>query len=143
MKPKYLFLSMLMALGCQHSFQQKKPEFLAGKWTRLNDTAKKKTYEIWNSDLKGIGYTLKEKDTVFKEILSVVSIQDTLFLKVEGVNEKPTLFKFINQTDSSFVCENSDNEFPKKIQYWKVNDTLKARVWNEGGFELLFDFVKD
>lgn len=143
MKPKHIFITILFVLGCQNSFHQKKPEFIVGKWTRLNDTQEKKTYEIWNSDFKGMGYTIKEKDTVFKEILSVVSIQDTLFLKVVGVNEKPTLFKFISQTDSSFVCENSNNEFPKKIQYWKVNDTLKARVWNEGGFELLFDFVND
>jgi len=56
---------------------------------------------------------LKGKNTIFKEILSDNKINDTLFLRVEGVNEKLTLFKFTKQTDSSFVYEQ-----PKKQIYF-------------------------
>lgn len=105
-----------------------KPSFLVGNWVRTNDKKGSITYENWNKNLKGLGYTIKEKDTTFKEILSIVSLKDTLFLKVEGVNEQATLFKFTQQTDTSFVCENPKNEFPKKITYYLENNQLKAIV---------------
>ena len=64
-----------------------------------------------------------------------------LNLKVEGVNEKPTFFKFTAQTDTSFVCENLKNEFPKKIQYYLDNQHLKAIVSSED-FRIDFVFKK-
>lgn len=70
--------------------------------------------------------------------MSIVSINDTLFLKAEGVNETPTLFKFTQQTDTSFICENPKNEFPKKILYYKDNNQLKAEVSSE---DFKIDFV--
>ena len=92
-------------------------------------------------NFKGIGYTKQGKKTSFKEILSIVTINDTLNLKVEGVNEKPTFFKFTAQTDTSFVCENLKNEFPKKIQYYLDNQHLKAIVSSED-FRIDFVFKK-
>ncbi|QMU65577.1 MAG: hypothetical protein GKR88_15665 [Flavobacteriaceae bacterium] len=112
-----------------------------GNWTRLNDKSGQKTYEKWNSDFTGIGYTLQEKDTVFKEILSIINKNDTLYLQVEGVNEKPTLFRFTSQTQISFTCENPKNEFPKKISYYMHSDTLKATVSNDD-FTIDFVFIK-
>ena len=120
---------LLLMVSCQKEKKEmEKPSFLIGNWIRVNDKEGAVTYEIWNSNLKGLGYTLKEKDTTFKETLSIVTIKDTLFLKVEGVNENPTLFKFTQQTNTSFVCENKKNEFPKKIKYYLENDQLKAIV---------------
>ena len=60
--------------------------------------------------------------------MSFITVKDTLFLKVESVNDTDTLFKLTQQTDSSFVCENSKNEFPKTIQYYLENEQLKAIV---------------
>ena len=111
-----------------------------GDWIRVNDKEGAFTYETWNSNLKGLGYTLKEKDTTFKETLSIVTIKDTLFLKVKGVNENPTLFKFTQQTNTSFVCENKKNEFPKMIKYYLENDQLKAIVAaDEFKIEFIFE----
>lgn len=64
-----------------------------------------------------MGFTIKNEITTFKEIMSIVEIKDTLHLKVEFVGKKPTFFKFTQQTDTSFVCENSQNEFPKRFIY--------------------------
>lgn len=128
-------------MGCVPESTHVKPRFLEGKWKRVNDKPNQSTFEFWNNNLTGIGFTLQKKDTTFKEVLSIVPIQDTLFLKVVGVNENPTLFKFTSQTDHSFVCENPKNEFPKKIEYKLKNDTLKARVSNPD-FGIDFIFVK-
>ncbi len=142
MKQFYILVCLFFLLGCNQKPTIEKPTFLFGKWERINSKPNKVTYEFWDHDFKGIGFTLKGKDTTFKEILSIVSIQDTLFYKVVGVNPKPTLFKFTSQTKTSFICENPKNEFPKKIEYKLENDTLKARVSNPD-FGIDFLFVKN
>jgi hypothetical protein len=124
----FSFCFFLM-ISCQNQTNKhKKPSFLIGSWIRLNDKESSKTYETWNTNFKGIGYTKQGQKTSFEEILSIITIKDTLYLKVEGVNETATLFKFTQQTDTSLVCENPKNEFPKKIKYYLENEQLKAIV---------------
>lgn len=133
-----LGLTLLLACG---PVQIDKPDFILGNWTRLNDAVSKTTYEIWNSDFTGIGFTMQDKDTVFKEILSIVELDGKLVYKVEGVDEEPTLFKFTEQTKNSFRCENPENEFPKVIEYVLEDDQLKA-VISAGKDSVEFFFEK-
>ena len=118
-----------------------KPIWLLGNWERTNDEEGKKTFEFWSKNFTGLGFTLKENDTIFKEQMSIITKNDTLFLQVSGIHETPVLFKFTSQTDSSFVCENPKNEFPKKITYYTENNFLKAEV-SSGSFKLSFVFQK-
>lgn len=138
MKYTLLLGFLLLLTSCS---QNNKPTWLEGNWKRINDKPNRKTFEHWNKNLNGLGFTLQKNDTVFKEILSIITINDTLNLKVEGVNEQPTLFKFTSQTKSSFTCENKLNEFPTKIEYKFENDTLKAIVSNNE-FSIDFKFAK-
>lgn len=138
---KILFaVCFLFLISCGKE-ELKKPDFLLGSWVRTNDKPNQKTFENWNTDFTGIGFTMQQSDTIFKEILSIIKKNDTLYLQVTGVNEKPTLFKFTSQTATSFVCENPKNEFPKKIKYFIESDTLKASVSN-ADFSVDFSFVK-
>ena len=73
MKRFLLLFTLLLFLGCNSSTKLLKPSFLEGHWIRVNNKPGKKTYEIWKDDFTGIGFTLKEKDTVFKEILSMLN----------------------------------------------------------------------
>lgn len=142
MKKIIVFVAIILISSCQTENKPQKPDFLLGKWIRTNDKPGNTTYEIWNNNFTGLGITLKEKDTTFKEILSIESINDTLILKVVGVNATPTLFKFTSQTDTSFVAENPTHDFPTKIKYWLENDQLKAHVSNnEFGIDFLFKKV--
>ncbi len=139
MKKIIVLLTIILISSCKTENKTQKPNFLVGNWERLDDTIGKKTYEVWNKDFTGLGITLQNNDTVFKEILSIVSINDTLTLKVEGVNETPSLFKFTSQTDTSFVAENPTHDFPTKIKYWLENKQLKAHVSNaEFGIDFVF-----
>ena len=139
------FFSLSFMLSCSTHMKQHQPTWLMGNWERINNKPLNKTYETWylnsNNKLIGFGTTLKGKDTIFKENLSIISKNDTLFLQVIGVNENPTLFKFTQQTDSSFVCENHLNEFPKKIFYFTSNDRLNAVVSNDD-FKIEFFFKR-
>lgn len=133
-----LFTCCFIFFNCDNTSKTKKPAWLHGNWIRINDKPDKITYEFWKDDFSGIGFTLKEKDTVFKETLNIITKNDSLYLQVTGVNEKPTLFKFTQQTDSSFTAENKLNKFPKMITYWKENNFLKAKVAND---EFSVDFI--
>lgn len=135
-----LLFCLIFISSCKTEIKTQKPNFLIGDWIRINDKPDQVTYEIWKEDFTGLGITLKEKDTTFKEILSIVSINDTLTLKVEGVNETPTLFQFTSQTDTSLVAENPTHDFPTKIKYWLENKQLKAHVSNnQFGIDFIFE----
>ena len=140
MRKLFAILILTCLFSCSKQ-ELKKPDFILGYWIRQNDKPNQKTYEIWNSDFTGIGFTMQQRDTIFKEVLSIVKKNDSLFLQVIGVNEQPTLFNFTEQTESSFTCENLKNEFPKKIKYRIESDTLKATVSNDD-FSIDFVFTK-
>ena len=133
-----LFFTCILLFSCQQEKKIKKPTWLFGAWERINNEADKKTYEFWYDDFSGIGFTLQKQDTVFKEVLHIVTKNDSLFLQVTGVNETPTFFAITKQTDTSFTAENKQNEFPTSIRYWKDKNQLKATVAND---EFSIDFV--
>lgn len=142
MKLFLIISSFLLITSCKtQNTSTKLPSFLIGKWIRVNENDSIKTYETWKKDFTGVGLSLKNKDTTFFEQMKITTIKDNLFLEVSGVNETSTLFKFTKQTDSSFTCENSENEFPKKIKYYIENKQLKAIVSNTG-FKIDFVFDK-
>ena len=120
-------------------------DWLQGDWQRMNDKEGKQTFEHWkkisNHEYVGLGFTLQNKDTIFKENMRLLPIEGVWNLEVTGVNENPTLFYFSNQTKNSFVCENPNNEFPKKIEYQLLDKKLKAKV-SAGEMEVAFDFEK-
>lgn len=120
-------------------------DYLLGKWIRTNDKAGRKTYEHWSKkeeeEYVGIGFTLTKKDTVFKEYLRLVKINAVWNYEVTGVNELPTYFKLTSQSANKFVCENPQNEFPKKIEYQLSGDSLSAFV-SARETTLIFNFQK-
>ncbi len=130
-----IFISSLL-FSCKK--ESKTPDFLIGNWERINDESNKKNYEIWKKDFSGLGFTLRDKDTVFKEKLNIITKKNNRYLKVTGVNQQPTYFKITTLTKNSLICENSQNEFPKKISYWLENEKLNAKVAND---DFAIDFV--
>lgn len=148
MRLLFFFFSLVLLSSCSTKSKQTQPKWLIGDWERLNNKPMHKNYESWhldsNNNLIGIGFTLKEKDTTFKENIAIITINDSLFFQVTGVNENPTLFKFTQQSDSSFICKNPTNEFPKKISYTKSKNNLNAIVSNdEFKIEFLFKRKND
>lgn len=135
---RYLILLFVVSICFSCKNEPKTPDFLIGKWKRINEDSTKTTFETWNPNFSGMGYTLKDNDTVFKEILNIVQIKDKQYFKVTGVNQQPTLFVITELTESSIVCKNDKNEFPKEISYWLEEDKLKAKVANE---DFAIDFV--
>ena len=120
-------------------------DWLQGNWKRINDKGNKKTFENWikfnKNEYRGLGFTLAGSDTVFKENLRIVRPGNDWTLEVRGVNEEMTPFVFTDFTDSSFTCENMENEFPKKIYYKISKDSLIAIISGDGN-NIQFIFSK-
>ncbi len=126
--------------------QEKKQNFdwILGNWQRNNEKPDRQTYEFWNkktgTEYIGIGFTLKENDTIWKEDIRLLKSDTHWSFEVIGEGElKPTIFKLSKIEKEGFICENQQNEFPKKIEYYKKSTKLKAIVSGED-MKIPFEF---
>jgi hypothetical protein len=138
-------LSCNKGTNSKNQFQESNLDWIIGNWKRTNDQKDRQTFENWikksNSEYIGFGFTLQSQDTVFKENLRIVQKEGHWYLEVKGVNEKPTPFIFLNKSDSSFISENKENEFPKKIKYSFSNNILTAIISDDEN-KIMFVFEK-
>ncbi len=121
----------------------KKLEWLAGSWNRTNVKPGQTGNESWTSksptSIIGKGVSLKGKDTIFAENLELRIKDGHIFYVVDGLdNQPPVYFKITQITDDSFVCENPEHDFPKKIAYKLTGKTLKATISDD---EKNIDFI--
>lgn len=115
-----------------------KLSWLEGTWTRTNGTKPgRSAHERWEKsseqELRGYGVTLQGQDTIFLEKITVL-VKDNAIYYVADVpqNQQPVYFKFTEITESGFVCENPEHDFPKKISYQLESDKLKAQISGNG-----------
>lgn len=146
-------LCFFLFFSCQNNTYKKSDNepvlknlnWLPGHWERINDDAGKHTFEIWEKEseqvYRGFGYTLMEEDTIFKEHLRILFKDGKVNYEVTGVNESPTDFGFIGQSEYAFACENPENEFPNRIEYIYQNDTIFSTIMG-GPNSIIFVFVR-
>jgi hypothetical protein len=152
---KYVFLIALFFISLAPSTAQQtntetisnfnKLSWLTGTWNRTNTKPGRTAHERWektgNSEMQGWGVNLKGQDTLFVEKLKLV-IKDNHIYYVADVpeNKQPVYFKLIEITKESFVCENPDHDFPKKIAYVLEGTKLKATISGNGkAIDYLFE----
>lgn len=128
--------------SCSH--QHENFDWLIGQWVRINDAEGKTTYEFWEkksaTEYTGMGFTLQQADTIWKENIQLLEKNGKWSLEVLGVTDsEPTIFLMSSFKNNSFVVENKKNEFPKKIEYRLANNNIHA-VISGGGPEILFEF---
>lgn len=121
-------------------------DWLLGNWKRSNDDPGNETFENWQkineNEFHGIGFTLKNGDTISQEKMQLVRKNNQWNLSISfPTAAQPTVFKVTQLDKHSFVCENELNDFPKKIEYWFEGQNLKAKISNSD-MEIAFDFEK-
>ncbi|MBC8343519.1 MAG: hypothetical protein H8E61_06020 [Bacteroidetes bacterium] len=158
MKQLVLFLVILFIVSCSQSGKKENSDsvkavinesnnldWLLGNWERINEKEGRKSFERWSKistdKYEGIGFTLQNADTVFREHLKLIKLNEVWNYVAIGVNPEPTYFHFIIQTSESFVCENLENDFPKRISYRVGKDSLIA-VISDDQSEIPFYFKK-
>jgi hypothetical protein len=141
---RYLFLSFLFSItvACtgqsQGSADINKLDWLVGTWSRTNvKKAGRTAYEVWQktseTKLSGYGVVLQGADTVFLEKFELVAKDDGLYYVADvPENKEPVPFKVTSVTVNSFVCENPEHDFPKKISYQWDGTILIAQISGNG-----------
>ena len=111
MKGQIGILIMLICLSCsQKNSSPRNFDWLAWSWIRTNDKEGNITYEHWtkNSDIeyKGLGYTLQNSDTIFKEQLRLIKINEFPKNIMYSVHDNVLLAKISDEeTEITFSFE--------------------------------------
>lgn len=133
MKQAFLLLIATFFLQCSPKEEKEKAnaefDYLLGSWKKINNQPEKSTFELWEKDESnnyfGFGYTLHYGDTVFKEEMLIIKMKKEWLFEVSGVNDGITPFYITSFNTHSFSCE---NEFPKRIEYNLINNSLIATI---------------
>lgn len=151
MKRSALVILLFLFTFSAYSQQSRTADFrklrwLAGNWVRTNDKAGNVTTEGWEviskQKLSGYGLTLRGADTVFAEHMDFLIKGKDIFYVVTAPNEPDAVwFKLTAVTNDSFVCENPEHDFPKKIMYQLTDGTIKATISGDGQ-QAVFLFVR-
>ncbi|MGJ1431662.1 DUF6265 family protein [Sphingobacterium spiritivorum] len=121
-------------------------DWISGNWQRTNEEKGKTTLESWeklnDSAYHGIGFTLRDKDTISQEQMQLIKTNGNWNLLVKAPEEKEfTKFRVSDISTDSFTCKNDSLSFPKQIKYWKNGENLHALVSGDSTM-LSFEFEK-
>lgn len=156
MKSNLSLIVLVLVLSCNQNNKTKELQksetienfdWLTGKWKRLNEEAGKETFENWNkinpNEYSGIGFTIKNGDTINQEKIKLIKSNEKWALLVKTPDDKePIKFKMLEQkTPTEFTCVNDSIDFPKRVQYWIEGGKLKAKVSNDK-IQIPFEFEK-
>ena len=112
----------------------KKLFILEGMW-KMN-TKKGAICEEWKkmdkNYLQSKGYMIKDNDTLVNERVALTRTKEEIFYTstVEGQNDKkPVAFKMTVASGNTFIFENPEHDFPKRIVYTLLSaDSLHAFI---------------
>lgn len=100
--------------------------FLNGTWKIEN----KQSYETWkinnDSSLEGNSYKIKDGNKRIDEYLAIKAAAGKIIYTARVLNQnngQPVDFTMNASVTDKFSFENLEHDFPKKIQYTKLNDT--------------------
>lgn len=126
-----LFASLKQTQNNKEIFQR----LAAVQGTWKMETSKGILYEGWqkinDTLMKGGSYKIKEHDTVYLERISLKHTGDGIFYVpvVEENNMQPVNFKLTCYNNNSFVFENPEHDFPKRVIYELVSsDSMHAYI---------------
>lgn len=120
--------------------------WLVGTWDRTNVRPGQTAYDEWErtSDMSytGRGVMVAGSDTVFVEKLELRLTNDSIYYIADTPgNAEPVLFRVTTVTDTSFIAENPDHDFPKRFDYI-INDDFLEAVISGGDQSVGFTFRK-
>ncbi|MDZ4711674.1 MAG: DUF6265 family protein [bacterium] len=100
-------------------------EWLIGQWEGLQGSGV--YHEEWekvdDKELKGKAYTIKGGEITNPEKLNIkVDDSGVNYIAEVSHNESPVAFALTRYDENTFVFENPNHDFPKKITYVKMNE---------------------
>ena len=133
------FIIILLLSSCywptpQQSFNDLQQ--LEGKWTSSQNVQFNEYWEIKSDTLmQGVGFSLQENDTAFKEELKIYYKEGIIYyaVKVDG-SPQFVSFKLVEAKRNLWVFENKIHDYPNIIIYKLLdNNGLTATTTNSNG----------
>lgn len=127
--------------------QLKKLDLLTGTWQSESDDML--TIEHWNkvsqNTFEGHGKTIdySSSETKSYESLRIVAmLGEVFYLAKVSHNEFPIPFKLIESSDSLFIFENQNHDFPKQIEYLFTDKNNMSVKVGSGEKHFTIRFIK-
>ncbi len=140
----WLILNLLF-ITCQQIYSMGDLHFLEGTWK----VEGKEQYEIWEIDdngLSGCMYIITPSGKEKQEILTIKTIENQIVYEatVPDQNEGKTIrFTLNREIKNYFSFENSEHDFPKKIQYEYLNENkLVVRVMGDENNDFVLTYIR-
>ncbi|MDH5412974.1 MAG: DUF6265 family protein [Flavobacteriaceae bacterium] len=144
MKTSIVFIIFIALFSCSEN-KLSQLDFLVGTWKMEG----KENYESWEKldhILKGKSYKIVDGQKIVTEIIELKSDGNQIFYTptVFDQNEgKPIQFILLKLNKNEFSFENSDHDFPKKIQYKKYSENeLLISVFGENDKGFSYRLIK-
>jgi hypothetical protein len=122
--------------------------WLLGTWrAESRDTSIAETWVAVSDDTyEGRGVTRSRADGSIREEeeLRLVAMGDAIFYVAKVAhNERPVAFRLTSCADGRFVFENPAHDFPRRIEYRRVDDArLEAHISDGGSRGFLLEFSR-
>ncbi|WP_297693319.1 DUF6265 family protein [uncultured Eudoraea sp.] len=136
---------LCLLLACSEN-KLSRIDFLIGTWKMEG----KEQYENWelsnNKELNGYSYKFKDSQKIITETLSIKILENTVIFEatVPDQNEGKTIpFTLNNEIKDYLSFENIDHDFPKKIQYKRINENeIEVTVLGDEGKGFSYKQIK-
>jgi hypothetical protein len=103
--------------------------WLAGAW--CNDDGKRSLEEHWLAErgglMLGVNRTVTSRGAAF-EFLRIEFRADAVRYIAQPGGAPPVAFTLASAAPQRVAFTNPAHDFPKRVQYWRVGDVLRARV---------------
>lgn len=134
------FITLLTLFSFTKKCNLNEFSFLEGTWKMEN----KENYETWKikneNELEGSSYKMKADKKIVSEFLSIKKTEGKVIYTAQVVNQndgKPIEFVLNKEVKNKISFENLTHDFPKKIQYTKLDETtlfVEVLGENDQGF---------
>ena len=127
---------LCLLLACSEN-KLSRVDFIIGTWKMEG----KEQYENWelsnNKELIGYSYVFKDSQKIITETLSIKILEHIVIFEatVPDQNEGKTIPFILNNEIKDYLSfENIDHDFPKKIQYKRINENaIEVTVLGDEG----------
>ncbi len=143
----FLIFIVVMTKSCTGQQPLDAVAFLEGTWKMEN----KETYEQWQIEdagyLAGSSFKMKDGNKKVLETLKIRAIEGQLIYEATVPNQnqgKTIAFTHNSNVKDCLSFENLEHDFPKKIQYKKLDEsTILVQVLGEGDKGFSYRLIKN
>ena len=104
-----------------------------GKWKMDSDNSE--MYEEWkfvnDTELTATSYNVKNGESFISENIYLKKLTDYWTYIAIPKNQQPTLFTLIEYTDTRFVFENKEHDFPQRVNHGKLTALIEGEINSE------------